>query len=200
MQKIRTGLLVTMYLLLLVHQYIEVPGFLYLFIGAGVVALLVSWKENIDFNKRLDAVPYEFRIQKAEESSKKKDAIGFAVGALFLVAIFYIEIPWEQRASADDVFPFLIIFLVLGYTTLLKPQYDYYHFGEAFITGPGPGLETIRWSDIRTVETKKDKDIFYLNLKKGSPLLFDLKNYYSDRKWEEVMGYFEERGVIKVAS
>lgn len=196
MDKIKKGLLIGLYLLVLLHHYIEVPYFIFLISLFVALLLIAVWKETTDFDKRIDRVPYDFRIQKITKKSTKGSIITTVLLLLFLIAPNYIEFPFEQRESVEALFPFYLVLLVLPYLALLfEPQYDYYHFGKRGITGPGPALKPIPWNQIRAVETKKEEEAFYLNLKRGSKIKFDLKQYYSDRKWEEVMTYLQDRNI-----
>lgn len=197
--KISIAFIIAVYLLMYLHQYIEVPQFMILFALGLLLAFYFSWKENSDYQKAIDANPYDFRIQKTEKNTTKDNAIGFGLFILVLALPYFFEFPFEHRDDLDDLISYQIFLFFAGlFIVFTQPNFNYYHFGTRYITLPGPEQKPLRWSEIKVIETHEGIQTFYFYLKEGSKIEFDLKHYYSDRKWEEVMDYFAERGVKMV--
>jgi hypothetical protein len=198
LDKITRGLLLALFSLIFINEYIEVPELTTWFILLSVSTLFVIWKEYSGFQKAKEGISYDFRLQQSKQESLRKSIIGYTILILIIATPFFVEFPFEKRPTLNNDYQFhfhIVFFLLGGIYFFLSPNYDYYYFGKRNITRIGSAAQTIRWSDVKAVETKKELDTFYITLKNDTKIAFEFKNAYYEWGWDKVMAYFEEQGV-----
>ena len=185
---------ILMIFLVVSYFYFEIPFFGILFSFVALALIINNRILEKKYHEKFQTIQYDIRLRQVNQDDLIKKVLSYIFSVVLIFLPYFFDFNIQPRELPENSYLCFLVLVILGiYVGFSGSDKRFYYFTNDFIVEPGYELNKIPWKIVAGMDISTDNNKFWLNLRDGKTIKFDMDKYYTGLRNEDILNYVRNR-------